>query len=399
MLDDALAGIRVIDFAQVAAGPVCGAMMADLGADVIKLESPAGDIGRRLGPPYIDGESASSTMSNRGKRSVVLDLKTAEGRATARKLIATADIVLESFRPGVMRRFGLDYESLKATQPRLIYIAISAYGQTGPWKDKPGVDGIVQGASGLMSVTGEPGAGPTKVSVPVVDMTTAFLATTAVLAALRKRDRTGEGQLLDIGMYGSAILLQQHSMVGYLVSGTPPERAGSAAPYASPNEAYPTADGWIMVAAYHPERWIALCDLLGEPELSRDPRFADLPERVANRPALFAALSAHFRRRTTAEWIQALEAADIICGPIASYDQVVASPQMAHMGWVTEMPHASGGTVPTIGFGLGRASGVAPIRRGAPAIGQHTAEILAELGIAPPGLSPSPPARGGRGSG
>jgi len=325
-INDALAGVTVLDFSQVGAGPTCGMLLGDLGADVIKIESPAGDIGRKLGPPWQNGESVVSMSFNRNKRSLAIDLKKPEGPALVRRLAARSDVVLESFRPGVMDRLGIGYEALRAVNPRLVFCSVSAYGQTGPWRDKPGVDGIIQAVSGLMSNIGTEDSPPMKVLTPAADMTTGFLATSAVLAALRVRDTSGRGQQLDLSLYNSAIMLQQSALASYLSSGEKPARTGTAAPYSAPNEAYPTRDGWIMIAAYHEDRWKALCALLGDPGLAIDPRFATNAQRVANRPALMTELSRRLAAHTSAEWQEKMEAVDIICGPIADYDVLMASP-------------------------------------------------------------------------
>ena len=380
-LNAALAGIRVLDFSQVGAGPTCGMLLGDLGADVIKIEAPAGDIGRKLGPPFVAGESVTALSFNRNKRSLVIDLKTPEGPEVVRRLAAEADVVLESFRPGVMDRLGIGYEALSELRPGLVFCSVSAYGQTGPWAGKPGVDGIIQAVSGLMSNIGFPDSPPGKVQAPVVDISTAFLATVTILAALRERDRTGRGQHLDVSLYASALMLQQSAIASYLASGELPARIGSAAPYSAPNEAYPTADGWIMVAAYHDDRWRAFCEVLGAPELLSDPDFATSPARVKHRGKLMAELSARLSARTTAEWQGLLEARDIICGPIASYDEVLASPQLAHNGAIVEMEQLRAGRVRMPGFGIGDRHAQSRVRRPPPSIGENSEDVLSESGF------------------
>jgi crotonobetainyl-CoA:carnitine CoA-transferase CaiB-like acyl-CoA transferase len=241
MLSDALKGVRVVDFTQVVAGPTCTMMLADMGADVIKIEAPSGDLCRAL-PPFANGESVPFLSLNRNKRSVVLDLKDAAQVEMAAQLIADSDVVVECFRPGVMKRLGLDFDAMKERNPRLIYCAVTAYGQNGPGKDLPGVDGIVQAVSGLMSVTGMPDAEPCKVQVPVVDVVTGYLSTIAIMGALAQRSRSGAGQFLDISMFGSSIALQQLSFASYFHDHEVPQRTGSAAPYSTPNEALRCAD-------------------------------------------------------------------------------------------------------------------------------------------------------------
>lgn len=272
MFRQSMRGLRVLDFTHVVAGPLCTMTLADLGADVVKIEPPAGEIGRRIGPPWRDGQSVIWQSVNRNKRSLTLDLKTPAGRRAARRMARQADVVVESFRPGVMTDLDLGYDTLASANPALVYCSISAFGQAGPASDRPGVDGIMQAVTGLMSTLGEPESGPAKVQVPAADMVTGYLASIAVLAALHEVRDGGRGQHLDVSLYNATILLQQIGFTSYLASGAEPQRLGSAAPYAAPNEALPTADGWIMIAAYDPARWNALCDALGAPDLSSDAR-------------------------------------------------------------------------------------------------------------------------------
>ena len=386
-INAALAGIRVLDFAQVGAGPLCGMQLGDLGADVTKIESPAGDLGRKLGPPWQEGESVVSMSFNRNKRSLVIDMKNAAGPALVKRLAAQADVVLESFRPGVMDKLGIGYTALWAVNPRIVFCSVSAYGQSGPWRDKPGVDGIVQAVSGLMSNIGDADSPPMKVLVPAVDMTTGFLATTAVLAALRTRDATGQGQFLDVSLYNSGVMLQQSSVASYLSSGEIPARTGTAAPYSAPNEAFPTKDGWIMIAAYHEDRWKALCGVLGDAALAADPDLATSPQRVANRAKLMAELWARLAGRTCAEWQALMEAADIICGPIADYAMVMDSPQLAHNGVIVETKSSVAGTVRMPGMAVGDRDAQSRVRRGPPALGEHSCEILADFGLSRPEIA------------
>lgn len=324
MLSSALKGIKVIDFTQVLAGPACTQTLADMGADVIKIEAPSGDLCRAL-PPFPGGESLPFMVLNRDKKSVVLDLKDPEQIAQAIALIDNADILVESFRPGVMERLGLGYATLHGRNPKLIYCSISAYGQDSPDKNLPGVDGVIQAVSGLMSVTGLPDGEPCKVQVPVVDMATGYLASISVLGALALRQREGVGQHLDVSMFGSAIALQQTGLATYLHDQKIPARTGSAAPYSTPNEALRCADGWIMVAAYHPARWQAFCRVLGVPELADDSRFAEAGVRLLNRAELVTLLEQALMTRPKHEWLPLLYQADIICGPINDYREVTES--------------------------------------------------------------------------
>ena len=381
MLADCLDTIRVLEYAHVVAGPVCGMLLADMGADVVKIESPEGEMGRKIGPPWLHGESVVVLSVNRNKQGLAIDLKTAEGQRVAREMAARADIVIESFRPGVMKRFGLDYESLVAANPKLVYCSISAYGQTGPWCDRPGVDGIIQAVSGLMNTLGEAGSGPAKVSVPVADMVTGYLATVAVLGALNKVRAGHDGQHVDVSLYNATLMLQQVGLSFYLATGEEPDKAGSAAPYAAPNEAFPTRDGWIMVAAYQQARWKALCDVLSVPHLAIDPRFAVNTERVANRAALQELLGAEFQKRGTGEWLEALGQRDILCAPIASYRDVTRSAQYLHNHIESTFEHPVAGPVRVPGFAIdGNASQPRPVMP-APTVGQHSVEVLARYGL------------------
>ncbi len=380
-INESLKGIRVLDFAQVGAGPTCGMQLGDLGADVTKIEGPAGDLGRKLGPPWQKGESVVSMSFNRNKRSLVIDLKKNEGAPVVKRMVREVDVVLESFRPGVMDKLGIGYAALATVNPRLVYCSISAYGQTGPWRDKPGVDGIVQAVSGLMSNIGDENSPPMKVLVPAVDMVTGFLGTTAILAALRTRDTTGRGQHLDVSLYNSSVMLQQSAIASYLSSGELPARTGTAAPYSAPNEAYPTKDGWIMIAAYHEDRWKALCGVLGDPALATRPEFTLNPDRVANRTQLMAELAKRLASKTSAQWQELMEKADIICGQIADYDALMESPQLAHNGVIVEMHSSVAGTVHTAGMAMGDRDAQSRVHRGPPAVGEHSCEVLTGFGF------------------
>ena len=331
------------------------------------------------------GESVVSMSFNRNKRSLALDLKKPGAVGIVMRMAAQADVIVESFRPGVMDKLGIGYAALSAKFPRLIFCSVSAYGQTGPWRDKPGVDGIVQAVSGLMSQVGAPGSPPMKVQIPAADVVTGFLATTAVLAALRVRDAAGpqggHGQHLDMSLYNGAIMLQQSAIASYLSTGEVPPRSGSAAPYSAPNEAYPTKDGWIMIAAYHEDRWRAFCNVLGDPALATRAEFASIPQRVAHRELLMREVSLRLAAKTTAQWQVLLEAADIICGPIAEYDEVMASPQLAHNGAIVEMQHPQAGRVRMPGAALGDRTSQARVHLPPPMIGEHSHEVLADFGF------------------
>ena len=380
-INKALEGVRVLDFTQIGAGPLAGMQMGDMGAEVIKVEAPAGDIGRKLGPPWQNGESVVSMCFNRNKRSLIVDLKKSEGAILIKELAASSHVVLESFRPGVMDRLGIGYDALRAVNSKIIFASVSAYGQTGPWRDKPGVDGIVQAVSGLMSNIGDENSPPMKVLVPAVDMVTGFLTTSTVMAALRVVEATGLGQHLDMSLYNSAIMFQQSAIASYLSSGEKPIRIGTAAPYSAPNEAYPTKDGWIMIAAYHDDRWPALCKLLNKPELAIHPEFSTIPLRVANRKKLMTELTVLLASKTSAQWQELMEAQDIICGPIADYDMVMDSPQLKHNGLIVDTPNSVAGNVKMPGLAVGDRNAQSRVRYGAPTLGEHSCEVLVEYGF------------------
>ena len=380
MLADALKGIRVLDFTHVGAGPACTMLLADMGAEVIKIESLSGDLARGLGPPWKDGESAWFMSLNRNKQSIALDLKHPDGKAIAGKLLETADVLVESYRPGVADRLGFGYAEVSATRPELVYCSISAYGQDSPWKDRPGVDGILQAISGIMSTLGQPGDEPSKMPIPVVDMTTGYLASNAILASLVARPSRKRGERLDISMFNCAIMLQQTAFSAWAMSGKLPEKSGSAAPYAAPNEAYPTSDGWIMLAAYQPSRWSALCAALNAAYLEKDSRFADLPSRVQNRAQLKLCISDLMNERTSEQWVDHFTAAGIMCAEVLNYAQVSGSSPFTHGELNQSVLHSRIGEVTMPRFGLEPSK--AALRHAPPHLGEHTREILHDLGFA-----------------
>lgn len=378
---DSLTGVRVIDFSHVLAGPVCSMTLADLGAHVVKIEPPDGEIGRRIGPPWIKGESPAFISVNRNKYSVAIDLKSEAGRQAVRRMVRKADVLVENFRPGVMASMGLDFDALRPLNPRLVYCSISAFGQTGANRKRPGVDGVIQAVSGLMSTLGTTHAEPLKIPIPVADMMGGYLASIAILGALHRVRAGGGGQHLDVSLYNATLMLQQIGFASFFASGREPERTGSAAPYACPNEAFPTQDGWIMVAAYHPERWRALCEVLASPSLEADPRFATNDARVHHRATLHHILAARFVERTTAEWMERLGARDILCAPVATYRDVVESAEYAECGLAQTIDHPVAGPMRTHGFALGPSDHPVAQDMPAPLTGQHTLQILERYGF------------------
>jgi crotonobetainyl-CoA:carnitine CoA-transferase CaiB-like acyl-CoA transferase len=395
MLANSLEGLKVLDFTQVMAGPTCTLCLADLGADVIKIESPSGDLSRALSP-WVHGESVAYMALNRNKRSVMLDLKRPEHRQAAQHLASTADVVVESFRPGVMARLNLDYATLAALNPRLVYCSVSAYGQHGGARDLPGVDGVLQAVSGLMSVTGTPGSEPCKVPVPVIDLITGYLATISVMAGLADRQRTGRGQHVEASMFAGAIALQHTNFATFFADGHVPGPQGNAAPYSTPNEALRCADGWIMVAAYHPARWQALCAVIGATELAGDPRFADNKSRLEHRKALLLELERHMLPQTRAFWLERFASVDIICGPINDYSEVTQYAPFTEAELAETVPHPTAGAMKMPRSMLAAVGERPRARRAAPRLGEHTHEVFSESGLsshvvdAGPPISPTP---------
>lgn len=380
----ALAGVRVLDLSQGAAGPTCSMLLGDLGADVVKVEPPGGEWGRGLGPPFADGTGAavSYLAMNRNKRSVVVDLKHPRGRDVVLRLAVASDVFLESFRPGVAERLGIGYEDVAARRPEVVYASISAFGRDGPWRDLPGVDGVVQAMGGIMSVTGDPDGPPVKVGVPAADMLGAFCCAQAVLAALYVRERTGKGQRADVSLLRSLLAFQLVPISAFLATGEQPDRLGSAAPYAAPNEVFATRDGHVMVAAYTPERWRRLCETLGRPGLASDPRFDTNEKRVLDRPALNGVLAPVFSERTTAEWVGLLRAADLICGPLHGYRELLDHEHVRQSGVLCVTEHPVAGEQAGIGpaFELS-ASPLRPQRPSPVFPGEDSQEVLSELGF------------------
>tara|TARA_Y100000310_G_scaffold287910_1_gene313125 strand:+ start:3242 stop:4474 length:1233 start_codon:yes stop_codon:yes gene_type:complete len=378
-----LENITVLDLSQGAAGPTCSMYLGDLGADVIKVEPPGGEWGRGLGPPFVEGVAAAFLGMNRNKRSIVVDLKKPDGPEVILRLAERCDIALESFRPGVADRLGTGYEAMAARNPRLIYAAISAFGQAGPWRDRPGVDGVAQAMGGIMSVTGTADGPPVKVGVPAADMAGGVFASQSILAALFSRERTGQGQRVDVSLLDSLLTYQVIPLSMFLADGQDPTRLGSAAPYAAPNEAFATSDGQLMVAAYTPIRWPALCRALGQPELATDPRFDTNEKRVRARPELRDVLEPLFRTRTTAEWTVALDDVDVICGPLLTYPELVAEEHVSQGDSLVTVQHPAVGDVRAPVF-PGRLSQTPCDFTGPPPPipGEHTEAILAENGFA-----------------
>ena len=383
----ALSGIRVIELAHIMAGPVCGLMLGDMGADVVKVERlPGGDGSRAFLPPDVRGESAAFMMLNRGKRGLALDLRSEGGRTLVRRLVSSADVIIENFRTGTMERMGLGYSELSTLNPRLVYCQITGYGRTGPLSHQGGFDLIAQGYSGLMSVTGEgPGRAPVKVGAPVTDITAGILAAFGVVSALFERERTGKGQRVDTSLFEAGITQTYWQSAIALATGASPGPLGSAHPLAAPYQAFPTIDGWINVGASNEATWIGLTEALNVSELREDERFRTNARRMANLDELVRVLAPNFLERTTDSWLERLEDAGVPAGPVASVGEMLEHPQTRARDMVIEVEHKEIGTVRSLGTPL-KMSGSDPEaaqgkRLGAPTLGQHTREVLLEVGL------------------
>ena len=379
-----LDGVRVVELAHIMAGPVCGLMLADMGAEVIKVEKPEGDDSRRFLPPDIGGESAAFMMMNRNKRGIVLDLKSEHGRHAFLKLVEGADILIENHRKGTMEKLGLGEDVLKTANPRLVHVEISGFGRTGPYADRGGFDLIAQGMSGLMSITGEgPGRPPVKVGAPVSDITAGILAAMGALAAYIRRLQTGEGQRVDTSLFEAGITHTYWQSAIAFATGVAPEPMGSAHPLNAPYQAFRTADGWICVGAANQRNWERLLVLIEAPELGQDPRFATNRDRMSNRDALEAALNAVFVHRTTADWLALMEKGGLPAGPVLDVRQMHDDPQTRAREMVVAVNHPTAGPVKTLGLPIKFSGTPGAIRRPAPRLGEHTQEVLAELGLRP----------------
>ena len=384
-----LEGIRVFDLTRILAGPTCTQLLGDLGADVIKIERPgAGDDTRQWGPPYIktkDGkdtkESAYYLSSNRNKRSLAIDISQKAGQALARRLIAKCDIMVENFKVGDMAKYGLAYDDLKKDNPGLIYCSITGFGQTGPYAPRAGYDMLAQGLGGIMSVTGESNGPPLKVGVGIADIMCGMYAATAILAALHHRDKTGEGQYIDLSLLDTQVAWLANIGLNYLTSGKVPERVGNEHPNIVPYNVMPVADGHVILAVGNNAQFAKFCDFAGEPTLAQDPRFATNEQRVMNRRALYERLAQIMRRKTRNEWVEGLARLGVPCSPVNTVDQVFADPQVRARGMQIAMPHplSGKGDVDLIGNPIKFSATPVVYDRPPPYLGQQTDEVLREL--------------------
>jgi len=380
-----LHGIRVIDFTQVMAGPFCTMLLGDLGADVIKIEPPqSGDLARSMGGAALrmkGADNAPFLALNRNKRSMAVDLKTERGREVVRALVRGADVVADSFRPGVMQRLGLDYHALARINPGIIGVSISGFGQTGPYADRPGFDLIAQGMAGVMSVTGEPDGSPVKCGLPIADLAAGLFAANGVMAALLARARTGRGQYIETSLFEAALALSVWEATEYFATGVPPRPLGSAHRLNAPYQAFRTRDGHITIAALTDGQWTRLCAVIEGEDLVHDQRFADNAARMANRAALVDAIERALATHPTTHWVERLLEAGVPAGPILDYRQVFDDPHTQARAMIEEIEHPVEGRIRTLGFPLTMSGTPPAVRRPPPRLGEHTSELLSELGF------------------
>jgi crotonobetainyl-CoA:carnitine CoA-transferase CaiB-like acyl-CoA transferase len=396
----ALSGIKVLDLSRVLAGPWATQMLADLGADVIKVERPvAGDDTRHWGPPFLKDDAGQATREasyftacNRNKRSITVDMAHPEGQALLRQMAAEADVVVENFKVGGLQQYGLDYDSLKALNPRLIYCSITGFGQDGPYAERAGYDLMVQAMCGLMSITGhadgEPGGGPLKVGVAVIDVFTGLYASNAILAALNARDNTrhgtGQGQYIDMALLDVGMAVLANQAAGFLATGQAPGRAGNIHPSLAPYQDFPSRDGNVLLAIGNDGQFARFCEACGHPDWAQDTRFATNTARVQHRAELLERLLPVMRTRTTAEWIALLEDKAVPCGPINTVAQAFDDPQVRHRGIARTLPRQAGdgiAQVATVANPMRLSATPVSYRRAPPSLGQHTQEVLHELGL------------------
>ena len=376
----ALEGIRVLDLTQIMAGPFCAMLLADLGAEVIKIENPrGGDDSRRMAPPYFNGESAAFMAMNRNKFGIAIDIRTPVGKEVLWRLIETADVLVENFRPGTMARLGFGFEEVHARYPALVYCSISGYGQTGPYRERGGFDLVAQAMSGVLSVTGSPDE-PAKVGVPISDLNAGLYASHAILAALFSRVRTGEGQYIDTSLFEAALAYTLWESNEYWATGLAPQRLGTAHRLAAPYQVFATASGWIAIGAANQRTWELLARALDRADLLQNAAFATNADRRAKLPRLVETLTATLKTRSTEEWLQVLDEAGVPSGPVLTLDEVYQHPQVKARAMDIEVQHPIAGNIHTIGFPVKYSSTPGQMYRPAPVIGQHTFLMLESLG-------------------
>jgi len=378
-----LKGLKVIDLSHIMAGPACSMLLADMGADVIKVERiPDGDDARRMVPPTMADESAAFLIMNRNKRGIALDLRAEASRNVLSRLLKNADVLIENFRRGTMEQMGFGYDAVHSLNPRLIYCSISGFGRTGPYADRGGFDLVAQGMSGLMSITGEgPGHPPVKVGAPVTDITAGVLACVGILAALHSRESSGHGQMVDASLFEAGIIQTYWHSAMCFATGRAPGPMGTAHPLNAPYQAFPTSDGWITVGAANQGNWLRLLEALGAPELGDDLRFSTNADRMHNLAALTATLTPLFKRRRSADWLRRLEQAGVPAGPVLEVGQMHADPQALAREMIVETVHPTAGSVKAIGLPIKFSDTPGGVRRAAPIFGQDTRQVLREHGF------------------
>ncbi len=372
--------IRILDLSRVLAGPFCSMILADLGAEVIKVEMPGTGDDTRAYPPYIGSQSSYFMSSNRNKKSITLDLKSKEGQEVLHRLAAGSDVILENFRPGVTSRLAADYATLSKINPRLIYCSISSFGQTGPYAEKPGYDLIIQGMGGLMGITGRPDEAPVRVGVAITDLGAGMWATIAILAALQARTRDGVGQYLDISMMDGSVAWMTYVAGYYFATGKAPPKMGSAHPSIVPYQGFVTGDGKSLLLGGGNDRlFVTLCEGLGIPELAKDPRYTSNENRVKNRATLIPLLEKRFREKPRDEWIKALDALGVPVAPVYTIDEIFADPQVRHRGMMVEVPHPELGKVKQIAPAIRLSETPCVVESSPPLLGEHTERVLREI--------------------
>ena len=382
-MSGALEGIKVIELAQIMAGPTCGMLLADMGADVIKVEKlPGGDDTRSYGEPSINGESAAFMILNRNKRGMAVNLKTAGGLAIVKRLLADADVVTENYRKGTLEKLGLGYDVLQKLNPRLIYCAVSGYGRTGPYADKGGFDLIAQGFAGIMSITGEPGGPPAKSGTSIADINAGILAALGIVSALVSRATTGRGQMVETSLMEAAIQQTYWQAAIFFATGKNSEPTGSAHILTAPYQAFPTRDGWINIGGANQSNWERIVKVIGRPELADDARFRTNNDRMKNLAALTPLIAERLKSRTSADWIREFETAGVPVGPVNKIGDMLADPQVAARDMVVEVDHPRAGRVKALGHPIKFSGTPGEQRRPAPLLGEHTREVLAEIGYA-----------------
>ncbi|KXK12089.1 MAG: Formyl-CoA transferase [Chloroflexi bacterium OLB14] len=382
-----LQNIRILDITRALAGPYCTMMLGDLGAEVIKVERPkSGDETRGWGPPFVGqpyeayaGESAYFIAANRNKKSITVNIQSAEGQAIIKKLAGMSDVLVENYRTGELDKFGLGYQDLHQQFPKLIYCSISGYGRTGPYANRPGYDAVIQAEAGMMSITGPKEGPPSRAGIPIIDITSGMFACSAILAALHSRNVTGEGQLVDISLFDSHVALLTNVASNYLVGNKPPTRFGNAHPNLVPYDSFTARDGWFILGVANDKQWSQLCEALNRPELKNDSRFSTNAQRVMNRESVMSELNQIFSQQDSHHWLDLFTKVGLPCGRINSVPEVFAHPQTQARELILESQHASAGTLKLVGFPYKFSHTPAEIKNPPPMLGQHTAEILSHM--------------------